>query len=893
LRSGTKDAVNARFAIASWPIRIVGDRQITSLQETGGVQNDRDIPIGPRESCATIAPVAGQEGHCPESSRSSWATIAAAGLIVLAVIAAYSNSFRGVFVFDDLPAIQDNPSLRQVWPPWKALTPPGHGETVSGRPLLNFSLAVNYALGRLDPWGYHLGNLAIHVWAALLLFAIVRRTLAGGAWGVGCGEEKSRLTPRTPHPPPHTLLAFAIALLWAVHPLQTESVTYIVQRSESLAGLFYLLTLYCVIRGAEAWGVRNGGLGIAAAKNAVSPAPNSQSRILNPSFWYAIAVFACLAGMATKEVTVTAPLIVLLYDRTFLASTFHQALRRRPALYAALAATWGLLIALVLWGGRLGHSDGFGTPRVASAWSYFCTEPGVILHYLRLCFRPSPLCLDYAWPVTAKIGEMLPGLLVVGPLLAATIWGLAGGRRWGFLGAWFFLILAPTSTFFPMGDAAFEHRMYLPLAAVVAAVVLGGYALGRTVARRAGSLAERSASRRRRVRVCTHATPWPASHVGASTHPTKLDWQGMLPHGWAALGGGLAALVGLGLGILTFQRNQDYQSELSIWRDTVAKSPGNARARTNLGACLCELGGDLDEAIGQYRLAIELDSEYPLAHHDLGVALYQRGRIEEAQAQFQKALDLDPEYADACNGYGLLLQNQGAVAPALAYYRKALEINPCCKAAYTNLGNVLHQQGKFAEAIASYRSALGIDPHYAEAHYNLAIVLNGRGKTEEAMDHYGQALRSRPQFYQAHTALGTILLSKGKRSAAAEHFRAALRLHPDDFSALNLLAWLLATGPGESEAEGAEAVELARRAVQLCHRRDPALLDTLAAAYARARQFRQAIQIGQLALNLAVAEGNSSLAEAIRNRLSHYRTGSAYQDFRLAGDSASGDLRSP
>jgi tetratricopeptide (TPR) repeat protein len=629
-----------------------------------------------------------------------------------------------------------------------------------------------------------------------------------------------------------TPLALAIALLWAVHPLQTESVTYIVQRAESLVALFYLLTLYCVIRSDQ-----------------------SDKAI----WWEWGAVLGCLAGMATKEVMVTAPLIVLLYDRTFLTSSFGQALRRRSTVYAALAATWGLLIYLVLRGGRLGNTDGFGAPGVLGAWSYLWSEPAVILHYLRLCFWPSPLCLDYAWPEATKIGQILPGLLVVGLLVAATISGLIGGRRWGFLGAWFLLILAPTSSVLPMGDLAFEHRMYLPLAAVTVAVVLGGYFLFRALL---------PVSQKTLVPVFRSA------------------WS-------AVLAGSLVGVVGLGMGGLTFQRNGDYQSELSIWRDTVAKAPWNARAHTNLGACLWETGGTLDEAIAQYRMALEFDPRYALAHHNLGVALYQSGNIDEAQTHYQKALEIDPKYPDAYNSYGFLLENQGNTQQAFAYYRKALELNPYFKEAYTNLGNVLNRQGKCEEAIASYQHALEIDPHCAEAHYDLGIVLNGQGKIAEAMAHYSRAIESRPEFYQAHTGLGDLLFKQGKLPAAMAHFRAALRLRPDDVKTLNLLAWLLATGPKDAIAHGSEAVELAQRAVQLSGGRDAALLDTLAAAYAEARQFPSAVRTGQVALELAVAEGNAVLARAIRNRVDLYRAGSTFHDFRLAIDAGADVLFSP
>ncbi len=159
----------------------------------------------------------------------------AAGLITLATVAAFSNSFAGPFVFDDIPSIVKNPTIRQLWPLWPTLCPPRDGETVTGRPLLNLSLAINYAVSGQRVWSYHAANLGIHVFAALLLFGILRRSFLlptmRDRWG----------TAALP-------LALVVALLWAIHPLQTESVTYIVQRAESLVGLFYFLTLYCFVR---------------------------------------------------------------------------------------------------------------------------------------------------------------------------------------------------------------------------------------------------------------------------------------------------------------------------------------------------------------------------------------------------------------------------------------------------------------------------------------------------------------------------------------------------------------------------------------------------------------------------------------------------------------------
>ena len=229
-------------------------------------------------------------------------------LVIICVgLYAYHNSLRGPFVFDDVPAIRDNPTIHQLWPPWQALSPPQADNPVTARPVVNLSLAVNYALGGLNVWGYHVVNLAIHILGALVLYGVVRRTLLCASLRERYGDEAR-------------WLALAVALIWVVHPLQTESVTYLIQRTESLMGLFFLLTLYCVIRGSTSSGRRG---------------------------WYAAAIVCCALGMGSKEVMVVAPLTVLLYDRAFLSGSFREALRARAALYAGLCGCWLVLVGLV------------------------------------------------------------------------------------------------------------------------------------------------------------------------------------------------------------------------------------------------------------------------------------------------------------------------------------------------------------------------------------------------------------------------------------------------------------------------------------------------------------------------------------------------------------------
>ncbi|CAM9935733.1 unnamed protein product, partial [Phaeothamnion confervicola] len=520
-------------------------------------------------------PEASRAGREMASRGAGWLV----GVIVLCVLAVYANSLFNEFVFDDFGGIDGNPTIRQLWPLGQCSTPcawsAGLNQQVHTRPLLNFSFALNYALGGLQVWGYHAVNVAIHIANALLLFGILRRTLSLAVVRKKLGDAG-------------VPLSFAVALLWALHPLQTESVTYVIQRAESLVALLYLLTLYCAIRGAEP--------GRAAA-------------------WHAASVIACFLGMATKEVMVTAPVAVLAYDGIFLAGSFGLALRRRAWFYAGLALSWVLLAYLVVSTGELFklYAESGGSKDGYEPWTYALTQGGVILHYLRLSFWPSPLVLDYDWPVAKGLGEALPSLFAIGALVAATVWGVIARKPWAFAGAWFFLILSPTSSIVPLEDLAFEHRMYLPLAAVLGVTVVMGYAGARDVVSR---------------------------------------YQ-MSPRAAVTIGVVLLVAVAAIFGALTVRRNTDYANQLSIWRDTIVHAPGKARVNLNLGEALARTGR-YEEAIFHYRAALRRKANYPEAHNNLGVALVALGQLEEAVGHYREAIRLSPGYAEPYNNLGFV-----------------------------------------------------------------------------------------------------------------------------------------------------------------------------------------------------------------------------------------------
>jgi tetratricopeptide (TPR) repeat protein len=678
----------------------------------------------------------------------------AAAAIIAAGLAAYADSFSGVFILDDQPSIVDNPTIRHLADLKTVLTgQTGSGLPTDGRPLLNLSLAVNYAISGTHVWSYHAANIAIHILAGLALFGIARRTLEGMARRPGAA--------RTLGPDGPVLAALAVALLWVLHPLQTESITYIVQRAESLMGLFYLLTLYCFIRGAEC-SARLRSLTPGSPGSVMHQGASCDAAILTPCsaaaqelgekaarhqswFWFGLSWLACLFGMASKEVMVSAPLIVCLYDRTFVSGSFRKAWQEHRGVYIGLASSWLLLGLLVISTNSRGHSVGFG---LGVTWyTYALTQFYAVAHYLRLSFWPHPLVFDYGSAVVRGMGDVAPQMTVIVFLFAATLVALLRWPAIGFCGAWFFAILAPTSTVVPVAtQTVAEHRMYLPLAAVVALVVAGALA----VAARRGVLA--------------------------------------------------LLAIALGLGFLTARRNADYHSAVSIWNNTLAQHPESWRAQSDLGIALAEDPGRLQEALAHFEEALRINPDSAQEHLNLATVLVKYpDRVQEAISHYETALRIDPNSVEAHFDLAIALaDNAGRAQEAIAHYNEALRLRPDFVEAHNNLAILLARiPGREEEAIAHYKEALRLKPDYAESHYNLAFALaRDPGRRQEAIAHYEQALRIRPGYAEAHFGLAAALAEDPARLRdAIAHFEEAVRLKPDFTEAHVSLANVLAGDP--------------------------------------------------------------------------------------------------
>ena len=302
-----------------------------------------------------------------------------------------------------------------------------------------------------------------------------------------------------------------------------------------------------------------------------------------------------------------------------------------------------------------------------------------------------------------------------------------------------------------------------------------------------------------------------------------------------------------------------------------------AIARANLGYVFAQYGR-IDEEISQYQKSIEIKPGWAEIHGDLGNALLQKGRIDEAMIQFQKVLKIKPNDAKAHFNLGNALLQKGKVDEAITYYQSALQIEPDDAEVHGNLGNALLQKGRIDEAITQFQRVLQINPDDAKAHHRLGATLFQKGKVDEAISDYQRALQIEPGDAEGYGSLGNALQQKGKMDEAITQYQKALQIQPANPEFQNNLAWLLATCPQAPLRNGNKAVELARQANEIAGGKNPFFLDTLAAAYAEAGRFSEAVETAQRALRLAEGQSNARLAGQLQVEMKLYQAGKPYRD---------------
>lgn len=625
----------------------------------------------------------------PTATRSADAL--AAALLMAAVWAVYLPALAAPFICDDTIAIVENESLRRLWPLVGDVETPGplaakKDLPTAGRPLVNLTFALNYQLHGPNPRGFRAVNVLLHALNALLLAAIVRRTLRlpyfGGRFADCAG-----------------LVAFTVALIWAIHPLVTETVEYVTQRTELMACLFYFATIYASIRYWER----------AAAG------------------WLLAAVAACWAGMASKEVVASAPILVLLFDRTFFRRTLREAWQYSRPLYVGLFSSWLLLVCLAGAGPR-SASAGFHLGIPATNWWY--TQAEMLLVYLKLAVWPWPLSIHYEPPYLTSFDSAWMYLVPVAALAVATLVLLWRRSAVGYAATLAFAILAPTFVVPIVTEIAAERRMYMPLAALTTLVIAGGFAL-----------------------LCRT--------LNVSTSKRLLAF--------------VTVALAILLGIVSNQRLKAYADELTLWQDALAHQPGIATAEYNVGTILLERD-DAAAAVEHFRRAIELRDNYPQAHHNLGSALSKLGRADEATKAFARAVELEPRYALGHVKLGYTALQEGRPNEARQVFQKALDRTPHDVEANRGMAEALLQLGELEDAARHAKTAVDAAPNDAAAQNILGAVLAQQGKLAESIEHFEAAVRIDPNLLQALGNLMAAYGSIGRSSDAVATAEKALAL---------------------------------------------------------------------------------------------------------------------
>jgi len=649
---------------------------------------------------ARSRPASRSTAPAPSPTRIPW--LALVTLIALG-LAVYANALNGPFLLDDQRAIGENESIRQLWPLGHVLHPPVQSP-VTGRPVPNLTFALNYAASGPSVRGFHATNIAIHILTGLAVFAFLRRTLPRMA-----GGEHPAPTPA------FDLAAVAASALWLVHPINTETVNYVTQRTEALLGLFYVLTLWASTRALE-------------------------SR--TPARWEALATLSAFCAVGSKEAALTLPLVLLLWDRAFAFGSFPEAWAQRKRLYGLILSSW-LLFAY--FARELPYFVDRGFQTEISRWAYLLHQGPIVLRYLWLTAWPQALVFDYGGPGPLSLTSALPAVAVVAALGVVTLVALVRWPRLGFWGAWFFITLAPASSFIPIPtEVGAERRMYLPLVALAVLVVW--------VAR------------------------WLLARLPEQSERTRAGWA-------------LASVSVLALGVTTHARNRDYQDGLRIWQTSLERWP-QPRAREHLSMFLRD-AGRMDESIAQLRLAIE---QSPNARHALASVLLERGELQESITHFREYLRQwpdDPHIIAGREEFGVALLQAKDYAGAAEQFRAIIAIAPDYPRARIGLGDALAQMNQPAAALEAYSEAVRLQPGNLVALRNLSVLQRATGDIPGAIATLKRVSRVEPRDVHSRQQLVRLLFGSRDYADAETELRSLLTITPEDPAAYNMLGLAL------------------------------------------------------------------------------------------------------
>jgi len=648
-------------------------------------------------------------------------------LFIVLGVGIYSNTLGVPFLFDDKLRILDNQYIRTT-----TLSEIGKAgfKSSPSRPIVFASFALNYYFHQYDLKGYHVVNIIIHILTGFFFYILVQTTL------------RLPLLRHRYHQPV-SITVFA-ALLWLVNPVHTQSVTYIVQRLNSMATMFYLLSLLLYVTGRT----RQEGRVTQTAQidkkakqkeGAFTKHRNtaSDSRFSTPGLYFSGAALAWMLALGCKQTAATLPFFIFLYEWYFFQNLSKDWLKKhlKYLFWVCLLFSFVALIYLGLKPLEQIQSLKDYANKEFTFTERALTQARVVVYYLSLIFYPHPsrLNLDHDFPLSHSLidpATTMFSLIGIVGLIGLAILIARKERLISFCVLWYFGNLVIESSVIPLA-VIYEHRTYMPS-----------------------------------MFICLMA-------VALFSRYIKPKW----------LTTGLLCAMVVICSVWTYERNHVWGDPVTFWKDCVEKSPKRLRSHYNLGNAL-ENDHQTDEAIEHYRQAIRISPDYVKAHFNLGSTLASQDRIDEAINHFLETLRLEPDHVKAHNNLGNVLIKQGRLDDAIAHFQEVLKLKPDYSGTHNNLGIALFRKGNIKEAIFHFQEAVRITPDFVQAKNNLNSVLG----SSEAIEHYLEMLRIKPDSEEAHYYLGNALIRQDRIDEAIEHYTEALRIKPDYEGAHNNLA---------------------------------------------------------------------------------------------------------
>ena len=671
--------------------------------------------------------------------------VAGVAIIVLVAILAYLPSICGGFVLDDNLFVTENDLIR---------TPDGlhklwcTTESQDYWPMTNTTFWIEWRLWETNPIGYHVTNLILHVVEALLIWVILRKMTIPGA-----------------------LLA---AMVFALHPVNVESVAWIAQRKNMMSMLFFLLSILWYLK-----------------IEILSPLASRPSPLL---YWLSLASF--VLAMLSKGSAVVLPVLLLGIFWWLRSLTRRDLLRMAPFFLLAVVLT-GVNIWFQTHGEHIEFRNAGFAERLLGAGC-------VVWFYLYKALLPLDLAFIYPrWHI--EVGNPLWWLpLLAALIVTAVLWRYRKGWSRPLLFAWGFFcvsllpVMGFTYTGFMEYSLVADHYQHIAIIGVIA-LAAAGWSIWHQRARNRADWATTA------VAVVVIGTlaflTWQQSGI---YHNAIRLYQATLqknPGCWLAHNNLGAVLADAGRP----------QEAIEHYQQALLLKPDYVETHNNLGVVLAN-AGRLQEAIEHYEQALRLKPDYADVHNNLGLALVNAGRLQDAIEHYEQALRLKPDYVEVHNNLGVALAKAGRLQEAIEHYEQALRLKPDYTDAHITLGVALANAGRLQEAIEHFEQALWLKPDHADAHNNLGVALVNAGRLQEAIEHYEQALRLKPDYVEAHNNLGAALANAGRLQEAIEHYQQALRLKPDFTNAYYNLALAYDRMQQSSEAIGAaqKALDLAR-----------------------------------------------------------------------------------